>query len=681
MIARIQAESARLAREHKHNAVIDIHVLLAWLIAVEELQHPNKNVVRANLTNLLRTAQDDGKVGPAKGPSLNLSPEARSYLKQIQTQFKNSELFAELLGKSGVSTTAVVVAPPKAGTPAAKIAAELQAALDELDSMIGLAEVKKRMHELVQIQQVRLAQKAQGKKTNPAGLNLIFTGDPGTGKTSVARIVGKIYRTLGLLESGHVVEVSQTDLVAEYIGQTTAKTQKVIKSALGGVLFVDEAYALAQQENGGYGLEAINTLVKAMDDNREELAVIVAGYTEEMIPFIDSNPGLKSRFSKQFYFENYSSAELFSIFAKTSADYEIKINDEVELSVRRHLDINPTSGSSGNGRYVRNLFTMMYDHMAVRAMEDGIIEDHEMSEFHIDDVPFSMQKHERPGSVEDALAELDELVGLETVKQKLQEIVNIQQARVVLEKANRPTPPPALNMVFLGPPGTGKTTVARIVARIFQAIGTLPQGQLVEVGREDLVAHYIGQTAPKVVARVKEAMGGVLFLDEAYSLTSNSSSQDYGPEALAALITQIENQRGQFAFICAGYKDEMETFLTSNPGLKSRMDHVVEFTDYSADELVEIFIGLATKQKIEVSNGTQAKLKKHFEENKTGGAEGNGRYARKLFDIVYANMALRAAGVGFTLESLSAFEPSDVPEYIEKKKAAQAIGFQAGSKS
>lgn len=680
MIARIQAESARLAREHKHNAVIDIHVLLAWLLAVEELEHPNRNVVRANLTGALRTAIEDGKVGPAKGPSLNLSPEARSYLKQISTQYKNSALFSELLGRSGVSSTAVVVTPPKAGTPAAETAAELKEALDELDAMIGLAEVKKRMHELVQIQQVRLAQKAQGKKTNQTGLNLIFTGDPGTGKTTVARIVGKIYRTLGLLESGHVVEVSQSDLIAEYVGQTTKKTQDAIESAIGGVLFIDEAYALAQKGNGGYGQEAINTLVKAMDDKRDVLAVIVAGYTEEMIPFIDANPGLKSRFSKQFYFENYTSAELFSIFAKTCADYEIKINDEVDLAVRRHLDISPTSGANGNGRYVRNLFSMMYDHMAVRAAEDGIIEDHEMSQFHVDDVPFSLQKHERPGSVEDALAELDELVGLEGVKQKLREVVNIQQARVVLEKANRPTPPPALNMVFLGPPGTGKTTVARIVARIFQSIGTLPQGQLVEVGREDLVAHYIGQTAPKVVARVKEAMGGVLFLDEAYSLTSSSSDQDFGPEALAALITQIENQRGQFSFICAGYKNEMELFLTSNPGLKSRMDHVVEFTDYSADELVEIFVGLSAKQQIKVPEATRAALKKHFEVNVTGGAEGNGRYARKLFDSVYANMALRAAGVGFTLEALSSFEAGDVPEYLEKKKkAAQPLGFQAGN--
>jgi SpoVK/Ycf46/Vps4 family AAA+-type ATPase len=678
MIARIQAESARLAREHKHSAVIDIHVLLAWLIAVEELEHPNKNIVRANLTSAVRTAIEDGKVGPAKGPSLNLSPEARSYLKQISTQYKNSDLFAQLLEKSGVSATSVVVNPPKAGTPAVEIAAELQAALDELDSMIGLAEVKKRMHELVQIQQVRLAQKAQGKKTNPTGLNLIFTGDPGTGKTTVARIVGKIYRTLGLLESGHVVEVSQSDLIAEYVGQTTKKTQDAIDSAVGGVLFIDEAYALAQKENGGYGQEAINTLVKAMDDKREVLAVIVAGYTEEMIPFIDANPGLKSRFSKQFYFENYTSGELFSIFAKTCSDYEIKINDEVDLAVRRHLDINPTSGANGNGRYVRNLFSMMYDHMAVRAAEDGIIEDHEMSEFHIDDVPFSLQKHERPGSVDDALAELDELVGLEGVKQKLKEIVHIQQARVVLEKANRPTPPPALNMVFLGPPGTGKTTVARIVARIFQSIGTLPQGQLVEVGREDLVAHYVGQTAPKVVARVKEAMGGVLFLDEAYSITNNSGGNDFGQEALAALITQIENQRGQFSFICAGYKSEMEQFLTANPGLKSRMDHVVEFTDYSAQELVDIFVALSRKQQIDVPSDTKTALKKHFESNETGGAAGNGRYARKLFDAVYTNMALRAAGVNFDLSALSSFLPTDVPKLLEKqKKTSQPIGFQA----
>lgn len=492
------------------------------------------------------------------------------------------------------------------------------------------------------------------------------------------------------MKSGHIVEVSQSDLIAEYVGQTTAKTQKVINKALDGVLFIDEAYALVNKDAGGYGQEAINTLVKAIDDNRDRLAVIVAGYTEEMIPFINANPGLQSRFTKQFYFENYSTPELFEIFQKHSKELGIVIKDDVESLVKRHLDINPTSGANGNGRYVRNLFEMMYDSMAIRALEDGVIEDHEMTEFSAEDVPFSLEKHERPGKVEDVLAELDELIGLDSVKQKLRQIVAVQQARIYSEKAGLPAVTPALNMVFTGPPGTGKTTVARIVARIYQSLGVLNRGQMVETGSQDLIGQYLGQTAPKVVARVKEAMGGVLFIDEAYSLVQKFSndSDGYGKEAVATLIAQVENLRGQFALICAGYKDEMQAFLDVNPGLKSRIDHVVEFTDYNVDELVTIFLGIAAKQKITVSDNVKTKLVKHFSENETGGAQGNGRYVRKIFDLAYANMAMRAAeaGTGDTekyLAILQSFASEDIPGIIQAKNSGAGnrnpIGFQANS--
>jgi SpoVK/Ycf46/Vps4 family AAA+-type ATPase len=654
-------------------------VLLAWLLE-GQLAHPDREVVRANLNAKLRSALEDKKVRAARGPALGMTPRGRTLLTQIGQTPLNLDLFNAELANADISRTTIQISEPKAGSPEAKKRSELDLALAELDSMEGITEVKRKMHELVALQKVTAAQIARGAKVPPPSLNLIFTGDPGTGKTTVARLVGNIYRALGILKSGHVVEVSQTDLVGKYIGYTTDKTTKVIEKAMDGLLFIDEAYALVNEDAGGYGQEAIDTLVKAMDDNRDRLAVIVAGYTEEMIKFIDSNPGLKSRFTQQFYFENYTTNQLFGIFKKMSDGYEISVAPDVESLVRRHLDVNPTSGANGNGRYVRNMFSMMYQSMAVRAAADGIVEEHEMKEFAPEDVPFSLANQDRPGTVNDVLGELDELVGLESVKSKLREIVAVQKAQLALEEAGLPKITPALNMVFSGPPGTGKTTVARIVARVFQSLGVLGRGQMVETSRPDLIGEYIGRTAPKVASRVKEAIGGVLFIDEAY-LLSPRSERDFGGEAIGELITQVENNRGQFSLICAGYGPEMQSFLKSNPGLNSRIDHVVEFPDYSSSELTEIFLSIAKKQKIEVSLEVKAKLDNHFNENETGGVEGNGRYARKLFDRAFATMAIRASdmddkGQTTYLDAITRFEVSDIPEFINPKPSKkQPMGF------
>jgi SpoVK/Ycf46/Vps4 family AAA+-type ATPase len=678
LIARIQAEAAKLARELKHNAVIELHILLAWLLVVEALGHPDKDVVRANLKEALRNALVDGKVGPAKGPSLNISPGGKALLLQISQNSASLDLFKEMLEKSGISDKEVRIRSSKQTGESPAELSELDQALAALNAMTGLADVKQKMNDLVAIEKVRRVQEAQGIKTVASGLNFIFSGDPGTGKTTVARLVGDIYRALGLLSSGHLVEVTSKDLIAKYIGQTAPRTQAVIKSAKGGVLFIDEAYSLAQENAGGYGGEAIATLVAGMENFRDDLAVIVAGYTEEMIPFIDSNPGLKSRFTRQFYFENYSTSELFQMFEKNCADYQITLGEEAGIRVKRHLDFNPTGGSNGNGRYLRKLFEAVYEKMAVRIAGNETIKASQTSEFLPEDIPQTLGVNSSPTTIEAALAELDALIGLQSVKDKMRKIVAVQGARIALEKANRPTQPPALNLVFSGPPGTGKTTVARIVARIYQALGALPRGHIVEVGRESLVGQYVGQTAPKVVKRVEEAMGGVLFIDEAYTLTLSKNGQyDFGSEAVAALLTQMENKRGTFATIAAGYKDEMQRFLESNPGLKSRMDHIIEFEDYNPQELLEIFIQIAQTYQVSVSEEVQAKLISHLKANQTGGVEGNGRYVRRLFDAAYDNLAQRAEKVNFDLEVLGSFVSDDIPDSISKTKVQHPIGFQA----
>jgi stage V sporulation protein K len=230
--------------------------------------------------------------------------------------------------------------------------------LDLLESLTGLDGVKSTVKELVNIAKVTQMQAQIGMKVPAITRHLVFTGNPGTGKTTVARIIGDIYRDLGILSQGQFVEVDRSSLVASYVGQTAPKTIKVIESALGGVLFIDEAYSLVPDgREDPFGQEAINTLLKLMEDHRDNLVVIVAGYQEEMSRFINSNPGLKSRFSRSIHFEDYAPIELTAIF-KSLCDKNSYLLDDVTLTVFSELVTQFTDriGELGNGRFVRNIF-------------------------------------------------------------------------------------------------------------------------------------------------------------------------------------------------------------------------------------------------------------------------------------------------------------------------------------
>ena len=229
--------------------------------------------------------------------------------------------------------------------------------LAELDSYIGLGVVKEEVHNLINMVQVYKLRQQHDLPTTDMSLHMVFTGNPGTGKTMMARMMARIYRSLGILSKGQLVEVDRSGLVAGYVGQTAIKTQKVIQKALGGVLFIDEAYALNGKSENDFGQEAIDTILKAMEDHRDDLVVIVAGYTDLMDKFIHSNPGLESRFNRFLLFEDYTPDEMLDIFKMQCKKGCYQLSDGVEELVRDYItEENGDPETFGNARGVRNIF-------------------------------------------------------------------------------------------------------------------------------------------------------------------------------------------------------------------------------------------------------------------------------------------------------------------------------------
>ncbi len=254
----------------------------------------------------------------------------------------------------------VVISEPLEGDP-----------YKELDELIGLEDVKEEVRSLANFVKVQKMRQEKGLKTPKMSYHLVFTGSPGTGKTTVARIVARIYKDLGILKRGHTVETDRSGLVAEYMGQTAIKTNALVDSALNGVLFIDEAYALvpdASYSGGDYGQEAISTLLKRMEDDRDRLVVIIAGYPKEMQRFIDSNPGLKSRFNRYINFPDYTAEELYRIYLMYAKKNEYTLNQEAGVYLRERLEdvVEHKTRNFGNARYVRNIFEKSIQRQANR---------------------------------------------------------------------------------------------------------------------------------------------------------------------------------------------------------------------------------------------------------------------------------------------------------------------------
>jgi len=305
-----------------------------------------------------------GIYGPNKGP------------KGHEVLVKDLNQLDDLLSIVGGSKPKTSCAKPKSSA-------------NELDSLIGLNSVKKEVQTLTNFIKIQQKRAEQGLKSSSVSYHCVFTGNPGTGKTTVARIVADIYKELGVLKKGHLVETDRAGLVAEYVGQTAVKTNKIIDNALDGVLFIDEAYSLVGGGENDFGKEAIATLLKRMEDDRDRLVVILAGYTEEMKQFIDSNPGLQSRFNRYIEFPDYTAEELYQIFELNLKKYDYCITDEAKGALQHFFEeaVAHKDANFGNGRFVRNIFEKVLERQANRLASESNLSTERLSEITAEDLP------------------------------------------------------------------------------------------------------------------------------------------------------------------------------------------------------------------------------------------------------------------------------------------------------
>jgi SpoVK/Ycf46/Vps4 family AAA+-type ATPase len=515
-------------------------------------------------------------------------------------------------------------------------------AAKKLEMLVGLKKIKERVAELA----LWVESAESRKKAVPPLLHMLFEGNPGTGKTTVARLIGELFYERGILKKGHLIEVNSGDLVAEYVGGTAIKTTRVIQSALDGVLFIDEAYALSEEGRGGFGAEAIDTLIPFLENCRDRLVVIFAGYSSRMKRFMDSNPGLARRIPREniFTFCDYLPEELWEILQKELEHRNIPSAPMFETSLRETVNdlYQRRADNFGNGGEIRNLVDALERRRAVRIRITRAPENAPLME---DDIPeeYRAWMNRKPPAVDEILAELDHLTGLASFKEYITNLVY----RVQYEDTRRKLDPdysPSIfleHLVFTGNPGTGKTTAARLVGKIYHALGRLRKGHSVEVSRADLVAGYVGQTALKTSERIKEALDGVLFIDEAYAL-AHRSTNDFGQESVDTLVKAIEGHRDRLVVILAGYPGPMEDLLRTNPGLHSRFASRITFSDYSKDELGKILENLAKVEGYVLPESVREKAIRSLEGlRQTEMHFGNGRAVRNLFGEMKMRLARR----------------------------------------
>ena len=513
----------------------------------------------------------------------------------------------------------------------------------KLNSIIGMKGLKDFIDNIQNSYKVQKIRERLGLKTSHISMNMIFAGNAGTGKTNAARITYEYLNALGILKEGKFREVSKADFVSENLNDIAKRTNDIVNSALGGLLFIDEAYSLCESEDDKAGKEIVDALLKGIEDNRNNLIVILAGYEKDMEKFISINPGLKSRFPNVIHFEDYSPSEMYQIAVKIAKSKGYRIAKNVKYDLIELFAKNQIIGKNdlGNARFVRNIVE--------NAIMDASKKYLNSSEKQIDLLERDNFNFKAKTKF-DLEERLKDIVGLDEVKKLLRSQYKLIAAQEKRKSAGVNTKiEQNLNMVFAGNPGTGKTSIARVVADMLNSMGLLKVGQLIETDRSSFVSEIPGETSKKTEAKFKEAICGILFIDEAYTLANDS----LGREAIETLLKLIEDYSKEVIVILAGYEEEMEEFFDVNIGLRSRFPLWTNFEDYNPNELLEMSIKLIESKGFRLSKNAYGALKKSFVDiyEKSDSQSGNGRMVRNYVENIIRNQSIRIVE-----EDISAYE-------------------------
>lgn len=491
----------------------------------------------------------------------------------------------------------------------------LQLILEELNGYVGLKNLKHSLSEFITYINFVQERKKQGidVKENLTA-HCIFLGNPGTGKTSIARILGRFFKSVGLLENGHVVEVDRSTLVGEYIGETAQKTEKVIKQALGGILFIDEAYTLKRDTNGNdFGQEAIDIILKRMEDFNGKFFVIAAGYPELMQNFLNSNPGLKSRFTHLFLFDDFSANELVEIYKLFSSREKFILTPEAEelLTNKLKLIYENEKNSLGNARFVRNLFnetkvqlskryhSLKYDERNFYASSTIIIDDI-LSAFN------NYEKHSKGFVFNDDklnkyLNELNNLVGLEDVKKTFSKLLASIKVEQLKKERAISSLPKNLNSIFICEPGAGTSTVARLFGKVFKELSLIESGQLVEIDSSyfyglNKIDSYL--TLDKIF---QDSIGKIIVVND--SVITLKAKSDFSDSLLQYFLKKLYLYRDKVVAVLTGNQDEFEDLFESVPVIENQFPNIYNFGHYSTRQLLEIALNICQKKNYQLEEG------------------------------------------------------------------------------
>ena len=562
---------------------------------------------------------------------------------------------------------------------------------DELMSMTGLHNVKKVVNEIIGLHKINEYKKEHFMECkgieniknskysgNTIPTHMVFMGNPGTCKTTVAKMIAKIFKSRGIIKNDRT-EIFGTDGKCIHL-------ENAFKYAYGGVLFIDEAYSF----------HGITELVALMENHRNDVMVILAGYTDAMKQFLHYNEGLTSRFNYFVEFEDYTEDELWDILNYQAKKENLIIDEAVKEKVMPIFASSQANKEMGNGRLVRKMLQMAMSNQANRLsridFESGNFDLSNLNELKVEDFELDYKKltGTNPPKIignQDPEVELENMIGLTNIKNMVKKCVAASHMNMIrkdsFSRENNNFISNPMHLAFLGNPGTAKTTVARLVARILKKKGIIKKEHIVEVGRKDLVAKYVGNTAPQVEAVFRKAKGGVLFIDEAYSLVDDRSGS-FGDEAINTIIAEMENHRDDVIVIFAGYTNRMREFIARNEGLRSRLSYILEFNDYTEEELYKIFEKMISDENLIVTFDAKEHVKNVIGDVTKNKDFGNGRFVRKLIENAKLNMDYRLSKLNksdYSSDELMTLQLEDFNDLENDKvldrKEGNLIGFAA----